>query len=90
MKLKDLISLVDWLSHVVIWTEDSVEDGEPAFDGVVMDIPWIYMDMKIGRPRGETEEPIRISQEENSHEPIMVINLLTREETKNIDKDYTF
>ena len=59
--------------------EDSAEDEEPPFDGLVMGIPWIYMDMKIGRPRGETEEPICISQKENSHEPIMIINLLERE-----------
>lgn len=79
MKLKDLIPLIDWLSHVIIWTEDSISDEEPAFDGYVMDIPWIYLNMTIGRPEGETEEPIYISQKENSHEPVMVINLLGRE-----------
>ena len=82
MKLKDLIPLIDWLSHVVIWTEDSAEDEEPAFDGCVMEIPWIYMDMKIGRPQGEIEEPIYISQKEGTHEPVMVINLLEREEVQ--------
>lgn len=80
MKLKDIIPLIDWLSHVIIWTEDSVEDEEPAFDGIVMDIPWIYLDYYIGRPEGETEEPIYISRKEKTNEPIMVINLLEREE----------
>lgn len=77
MKLKDFIPLIDWLSHVVLWTEDS---EEPVFDGYVMDMPWIFLDMKIGRPPGETEEPpIYISQKEGTHEPVMVINLLERE-----------
>lgn len=90
MKLKELTPLIDWLTHVVIWTEDSISDEEPAFEGVWMEIPWIYMDMKIGRPQGETEEPIFISRKENTNEPIMVINLLRREEVKKTDKDYVF
>ena len=82
MKLKKLANMIDWLTHIVIWTEDSVNDEEPAWEGYWMNIPWVYMNMKIGRPAGETEEPIYISRKENSNEPIMVINLLEREEVQ--------
>lgn len=81
MKLKKLANIIDWLTDVVIWTPDSISDEEPAFEGVWMDIPFFYMDMKIGRPDGDTDEPIYIYADKNGKAK-MVINLIENEEPK--------
>lgn len=45
MKLNDVIKLFDCLINVKIWVK---EDGdESAFEGSLIDIPWIYLDMYI-------------------------------------------
>lgn len=80
MKLKDLLKVVDPLVNVNIWTQYD-EDNEPAFSGSMLDIPWIYLDFKIGFPKGkdEGELPIYIGIDTNENGvdlPYMAINLI--------------
>ena len=84
MKLKDFCGILDMVSTVVIWTEDSLIEEEPAFEGAWMDVPWWLMDYKIGRPAGDDEEPVYISlKEENEYGvrlPVMVINVIKEDD----------
>ena len=45
IKLKDIIYHLDFISRTRLWVED--DDEEPAFMGVVFDIPWPYLDMYL-------------------------------------------
>ena len=72
MKLKKFIKLIDMLNKVRIFTEDDEEC--PAWEGYIIDLPWVYLDMYIGRTDGCTDEPIYIYTDDEGH-PVMVINL---------------
>lgn len=78
MKLKKFMKLIDPIVDVIIWTNDDNE--EPSFEGSILNIPWWYLDLKIGRRPEDSEEPIYISEHTNKFghkEPCIVINLLT-------------
>lgn len=72
MKFKDIINLLDPLSRVVLWIDSQDDDEEPAFDGYIMDIPWIYLDYEIN---AEMDYKIRVSRSKDREEPFFVINL---------------
>ena len=74
MKLKKLIKLIDFLTTVNIYTSDQEDDESPAYEGLVFDIPWVYMDMKIGRV-DDPDEPIFIYTDDKG-KSVMVINLI--------------
>ena len=81
MKFKKWIKYVDLLTYIVIWTDDVKE--EPAFKGYLIDMPWIYMDMKIGRSKNDEneDEPIRFAQdlgEECNHKSGIVVCLIAK------------
>lgn len=46
MKLNDVIRLFEPFIDVKIWIKED-EENEPAFEGSLIDIPWIYLDMYI-------------------------------------------
>lgn len=77
MKLKKFLKIIDPIVDVVIWTSDDKE--KPAFEGSMLDIPFVYMDYKIGRKNSKNkEEPIYINIHKNKYGailPIIVINL---------------
>lgn len=84
MKLKKWIKFVDPLADIVIYTQDSKED-EPAYEGSLLNMPWYYMDMEIGREDDSCDEPIYISMKEKtflngtkSKIPIVIINLIEK------------
>lgn len=72
MKLKKFLPLIDCLTKVEIQTQDC--ESDPAFTGSILDIPWIYLNMKITRPNEYADEPVCIDIVDG--QPVMVINLL--------------
>ena len=78
MTLKKWMKCVDPIIDVVIWTDDD-DDETPSFSGHMLDIPWWYLDCKIGCPDEDADSPIYISKHENKYgytEPCVVIHLL--------------
>lgn len=80
MKMKKFIKLVDFLTTIRIFTPD--DGDEPEWEGYLLEMPWYYLDYKIGRPAGDDEEPIYIYYDEDKRHNIMVINLLPKEYEK--------
>ena len=81
MKLVDLLKVVDPILDVYIWTQFDTEESGPSFSGSMLDIPWIYLDKKIGFPKDkdEGELPIFITTETNEYGanlPCMTINII--------------
>lgn len=78
MKFKKWMKMVDPICDVVIWTQD--DEDEPAFEGSLLDVPWYFMDFKIGRAdKKDYDEPIYISQHTNKFNvtlPCIVVNLI--------------
>lgn len=77
MTLKQWIKVIDPCIDVVIW--GNTTENEPIYEGSLFNIPWIYMDYQIGRPDGNTEEPIYITQKTNEYGvtlPCITINVI--------------
>lgn len=78
MILRDFLKLVDPVGYNVRLFSQYDED-EPIWEGSPLDIPWVYAEKKIGRPDGDTEEPIWIYNKENEYGvtiTIIVINII--------------
>ena len=83
MKLADLLKVVDPILDVHIWTQFDDEESGPSFSGSMLDIPWIYLECKIGFPKGkdEGELPIYVSIDTNKNGvdlPYMAINIIDK------------
>ena len=81
MKLKDLLKVVDPIVDVDIWTQ--YDEEKPAFSGSMLDIPWVYLNYKIGFPKGKNEDelPVYIATHTNKNGielPCMIINLIDK------------
>ena len=81
MRFKKWLKQIDPLTYVVIWTNDYSDNEDPAFSGWISDIPWYFMDMKIGRPKSaDTDEaPIYFTRDlgaEYKNREGIVVNLL--------------
>ena len=74
MKLKKFLKLIDPISFDVrIFINN---DEEPIFEGSALDIPWGFIDLKIGRiDKSDKDEPIYFYHTENG-DPACVINLI--------------
>ena len=83
MKLKDLLKVVDPIVDVDIWTQYDDEESGPSFSGSMLDIPWVYLNYKIGLPKGKEkgELPVYIATHTNKRGvelPCMIINLIDK------------
>lgn len=76
MKFKKLLKLLDPIGDIIIWSPDDEE--EPEFQGSIIDIPWYFLNYKIGRPNFDKEESIWIADHisENDKRPALVIHLI--------------
>ena len=74
MKLVELFNIIDSTTKVRIWVND---EPEIAFEGCVLEVPWILVDHEIGRV--DDEDPIFFVVEKNNYGvnlPVMVVNIL--------------
>lgn len=81
-QLKDIIRLIDPLSHVALWVndEDWADDEEPAFEGSAMDVPWIYLDFYLYKDEKKDVYPMMSAVTENKGD-LLVINLVEKEKS---------
>ena len=77
MKLKKFIPLVNFLQEIEIRTSDQEKGEDPFYSGTVFDMPWIFLNMEIGRI-DDPEEPIYTYVNDKGHS-VMVINLIEKE-----------
>lgn len=77
MKLKKLVKLFSFCDSVIIWGSDN---ETPLFEGSILEIPWTFMNYKIGRKNKEDdEEPIFTSIQKNKYGatlPVITINVI--------------
>ena len=80
IKFGDIIEFFDPLSKVILWINyenENLHEYEPAFDGYIMDIPWIYLDYLI---KNKMDYEIRVAtHSEQNKQPVFVINLWENE-----------
>ena len=81
IKFGDIIKFLDPLSKVILWVNsenENLNEDEPAFDGYIMDIPWIFLDYLI---KDKVDYEIRVAtHSKEKPEPTFVINLWEAEE----------
>ena len=85
MKVEKFIRLIDPLTRIIMWNAEDIEiegedKAEPTYDGYLMNMPWHYLDYKIGRPAGEDEPPVYASNVDHKigdhKEAAIIINIL--------------
>ena len=80
IKFGDIINFFDPLSKVILWINyenENLNEDEPAFDGCIMDIPWVYLNYLI---KDKLDYEIRVAtHSEQKSEPVFVINLWENE-----------
>ena len=70
--LGDIITLFDEFYNIRIWVDYDYDETEiPDWEGIVEDIPWIYLDYVVNN---DDNQKIRIGQK-SGKEPFFVINL---------------
>ena len=83
MTLKEWLEQIDIeslsISTIALWADG--EDAEPLFEGYTTDIPWIYLDCKLGvnDPDDPSRKPVMVFSKENHygiHKPHFIITII--------------
>ena len=78
MTFKKWFKNIDTLTRIAIWVDNDECEGEPDYEGDLLEVPWYLLKYKIGWKNPKLkDEPIRIGMiDYNNHkEPILVIHL---------------
>ena len=76
MKLKKLIKLFDPLNYIKIFSNTQDEE-EPIYEGIIFDIPWWIVELKIPQKLKNGEEPIHTwwVEKEGHKEGILIVSV---------------